>query len=152
MRPSALSLPERTRSRPLASRAIVTAWTNKGVATGVERTTTTRWPSDTTVYAPGEIAPSVACIRPRNRDQLWAEAFDRYTNGERWYADTPELRKLCEDEQTSRVQSDAWEGIVAHWLAHPLVRLEGDTLRATGKPFELPPDRCAGSRAHPLKN
>ena len=55
----------------------------------------------------------------RDRDQLWAEAVARFDSGERWYADTPELRALCEAEQTDRVQHDPWEPIVAAWLADP---------------------------------
>lgn len=62
----------------------------------------------------------VEAIR-RDRDQLWAEAVHRYAAGENWYADTPELRKLCEDEQRDRVPVDAWAPIVADWLINPTV-------------------------------
>lgn len=55
----------------------------------------------------------------RDRDQLWAEAMARYLSSERWYVDTPHLRDLCAEQQCERVQSDAWEPIVAAWLARP---------------------------------
>jgi predicted P-loop ATPase len=60
----------------------------------------------------------VAAIRGV-RDQLWAEAFDRYANGERWHVDTPELRRLCEEQQADRVADDPWEQLVGEWLAEP---------------------------------
>lgn len=55
----------------------------------------------------------------RDRDQLWAEAVARYDSGEKWYADTPELRRLFEAEQSSRVQPDALEPVVSRWLDDP---------------------------------
>jgi putative DNA primase/helicase len=67
------------------------------------------WPAR--VVRPIDIAALV-----RDRDQLWAEAFDKYASGHRWYADTPELRALCEAEQAERVQGDPWESIVGAWL------------------------------------
>jgi putative DNA primase/helicase len=70
------------------------------------------WP----VRTRGEI--DVAAIRGV-RDQLWAEAFDRYANGERWHVDTPELRRLCEEQQADRVADDPWEQLVGEWLAEP---------------------------------
>ena len=57
----------------------------------------------------------------RDRDQLWAEAFARYTSGEPWHVDTPELRKLCAVEQTARIQQDPWAEIVSRWLELPTV-------------------------------
>lgn len=55
----------------------------------------------------------------RDRDQLWAEARSRYESQERWYADTEEVRALCEKEQETRVNPDAWMEIVAEWIAAP---------------------------------
>jgi len=55
----------------------------------------------------------------RDRDQLWAEAVVRYHRGEKWYADTAELRALCEGEQAERVQQDDWIPIIAQWLQNP---------------------------------
>lgn len=55
----------------------------------------------------------------RDRDQLWAEALVRYRRGEKWHVDTPELKALCEAEQSKRVLPDPWEDIVAQWLQNP---------------------------------
>ena len=100
----------------------------------VDRTGNRRfWP--VRVVRPIDIAAIV-----RDRDQLWAEAYQRYINGERWYADTAELRTLCEAEQADRVQPDAWEQIVGRWLESPRERAAGDTLYATGAPYRINPD------------
>ena len=60
------------------------------------------------------------------RDQLWAEALARYESGEKWYADTPELRALCEAEQADRVQADPWDPIVSDWLEKPIAWEESE--------------------------
>jgi predicted P-loop ATPase len=79
----------------------------------------------------------------RDRGMLWAEAVVRYRRGEKWYADTAELRALCEAEQADRVQQDDWQEFVAQWLANPDREVEDST--PTGKtirrrvPFVLSP-------------
>ncbi|MEO7037299.1 MAG: virulence-associated E family protein [Polyangiaceae bacterium] len=55
----------------------------------------------------------------RDRDQLWAEAHERFLAGEPWHVDTQELRKLCESEQEARTPVDAWMATVAKWLDEP---------------------------------
>lgn len=62
----------------------------------------------------------------RDRAQLWAEARQRFQRGERWYVDTPELRALCETEQTEREPVDAWTPKAEEWLANPTKRNEVD--------------------------
>jgi predicted P-loop ATPase len=67
----------------------------------------------------------------RDRDQLWAEALTRYKGWtrrdgtvvppEEWYVNTPELKKMCEDEQEERVQEDPWTPKVSAWLAKPVL-------------------------------
>ena len=64
----------------------------------------------------------------RDRDQLWAEAVARYDSGERWHVDTPELRKLCEAEQSKRTADDAWAPLVDAWLKNPTTRDPNDGL------------------------
>jgi hypothetical protein len=76
----------------------------------------------------------------RDRDQLWAEAFERYARSERWYADTAELRAMCEKEQADRVTGDPWEQLIEQWLSEPRQRLDDDTWRATGAPIPIPPE------------
>jgi putative DNA primase/helicase len=41
------------------------------------------------------------------RDQLWAEARDRYNAGEHWWLDTPELDAAAAAQQRERYQPDA---------------------------------------------
>jgi putative DNA primase/helicase len=66
----------------------------------------------------------------RDRDQLWAEAKARYSNGERWHVNTIAFRKLCEAEQAERVVADPWEEIVARWIANPIERQDGSDAAA----------------------
>jgi predicted P-loop ATPase len=62
------------------------------------------------------------------RDQLWAEAVDRYRAGERWYADTPELVALCQEQQELRAQADPWEQWIGDWLDVQLKKCEARLL------------------------
>jgi len=55
----------------------------------------------------------------RERDQLWAEARERFRRGETWWMNTPELQKLAKGEQDDRVQDDSWETLIACWLVNP---------------------------------
>jgi putative DNA primase/helicase len=64
----------------------------------------------------------------RDRDQLWAEAVARYDSGEPWHVDTPELRRLCEAEQSKRSADDAWAPLVNDWLENPTTRDPSDGL------------------------
>lgn len=43
------------------------------------------------------------------RDQIWAEARDRYLSGEPWYLDAPDVAGAARSEQTQRLPEDAWE-------------------------------------------
>ena len=53
------------------------------------------------------------------RDQLWAEAVQRYQGGEAWWPQQDDLH-LFEVEQEARMQVDAWEDLVADYLADPV--------------------------------
>ena len=50
------------------------------------------------------------------REQLWAEAVQRYERGEPWW-NVPEQAK---DEQEARFQMDSWEEVIAPWLRNTL--------------------------------
>ena len=79
----------------------------------------------------------------RDRDLLWAEALHRYADGERWHVDTPELRALCEAEQSERVHADPWEPLVLAWLGDPDQEQEYETEHGTRRrrvPFKVHPD------------
>jgi predicted P-loop ATPase len=51
-----------------------------------------------------------------DRDQLWAEARDRFEAGEPWWLDTPELTAAAEIEQAHRYQPDAWDAMISKYL------------------------------------
>lgn len=51
-----------------------------------------------------------------NRDQLFAEARDRYLAGERWWIDGDELNTAATEEQDARRQRDPWEDQIADFV------------------------------------
>ena len=53
----------------------------------------------------------------RDRDQLWAEASDRFRAGATWWLDTPELNQLATSEQAERYEHDVWDGLIATFVA-----------------------------------
>jgi predicted P-loop ATPase len=66
----------------------------------------------------------------RDRDQLWAEAVDRYRSGSAWWLDTEKLNSLAEIEQAARYEGDPWDELVAEWVKQPSQRCDG-----TGHPL-----------------
>ena len=50
------------------------------------------------------------------RDQLWAEARDRYLASEAWWLEGIAINKAANDEQRGRYQSDAWEQRVEQYI------------------------------------
>jgi predicted P-loop ATPase len=53
-----------------------------------------------------------------DRNQLWAEARERFRRGDPWWLQTRELDELAAEQQAERYQGDAWEDIIAEWLEH----------------------------------
>jgi predicted P-loop ATPase len=53
----------------------------------------------------------------RDRDQLWAEAVMRYREGAIWWLDDPVLIAAADEIQATRLQADAWDDLIEHWLA-----------------------------------
>ena len=51
----------------------------------------------------------------RDRDQLWAEARERFRAGASWWLDTPELNKAAELEQEDRYEGDPWDSPIREW-------------------------------------
>jgi len=81
-----------------------------------------------------------------DRDQLWAEAVARFKDGAIWWIEDKELLKSARDEQDKRYQSDAWDGLIEHWLTHE-VRIVGDSYAS----FD-PPRRESVQRREPLSD
>ncbi len=61
-----------------------------------------------------------------HRDQLWAEAFVRYQNGEQWWLSAAEEAELAIEQRPFR-KTDPWEEPLAAWLALPERRQEAAT-------------------------
>jgi predicted P-loop ATPase len=55
-----------------------------------------------------------------DRNQLWAEARERFRRGDPWWLQTRELDELAAEQQAERYQGDAWEDIIAEWLEYDL--------------------------------
>jgi len=52
----------------------------------------------------------------RDRDQLWAEAVQRYKAGTTWWLETPELEALATVEQAARFKTDLWTPQIKQWV------------------------------------
>jgi predicted P-loop ATPase len=52
----------------------------------------------------------------KDRDQLWAEAVQRFKMGAPWWLETPELEALATTEQAARLIVDAWKAPIEEWL------------------------------------
>ena len=61
----------------------------------------------------------------RDRDQLWAEARDRFRKGEAWWLETPELNSCASEEQADRYQGDAWDEVIRDCLDNDIEWNEG---------------------------
>jgi predicted P-loop ATPase len=51
-----------------------------------------------------------------DRDQLWAEAKERFDAGAVWWMETAELIQMASDQQIDRYEGDPWEEVIAPWL------------------------------------
>lgn len=51
-----------------------------------------------------------------DRDQIWAEAVERFREGKKHYLDTPEERALAEKEATARLSGETATEIILDWL------------------------------------
>lgn len=48
----------------------------------------------------------------RDRDQLWAEAVERFKAGESWWIDSKELIAAAAEEQRERYDRDPWQSLI----------------------------------------
>ena len=62
----------------------------------------------------------------RDRDQLWAEAYFRYTQGAKWYLDTKALNDAAREQQEMRYDCGVWDEVILAWLADPKQRYSTD--------------------------
>jgi predicted P-loop ATPase len=82
----------------------------------------------------------------RDRDQLWAEAVARFKDGAIWWIEDKAILQAAREEQDKRYQSDAWDGLIEHWLTHE-IRMVGDSHSS----FD-PPRRESVPRREPLRD
>lgn len=76
------------------------------------------------------------------RDQLWAEARERFEAGEQYHP-TEAMVAAITDEQEARYQDDSWEGTVLTWADQRLLTFTvADIL---GGPLEIPKERWSKS-------
>lgn len=61
-----------------------------------------------------------------DRDQLWAEAYQRYRGGAPWWLDSDELSELAKAEQEERYDLDIWHDAVLAWANDPKQRYDTD--------------------------
>jgi predicted P-loop ATPase len=72
----------------------------------------------------------------RDRDQLWAEARDRFQRGEPWWLESRDLDALAANEQAERYQGDAWDEPIEAYLENEIEWLENGYGERT--PFRRP--------------
>jgi predicted P-loop ATPase len=59
----------------------------------------------------------------RDRDQLWAEAVERFRAGGSWWLDSQALRRSAAQEVAERHEPDAWDELITEWVKAPKERL-----------------------------
>jgi predicted P-loop ATPase len=59
-----------------------------------------------------------------DRDQLWAESFAAYKDGESWWPDFAEFQDALTEEQHSRYREHPWDQTILEWVAAPSQREE----------------------------
>jgi putative DNA primase/helicase len=88
----------------------------------------------------------------RDRDQLWAEARERFRAGDTWWLDNQGLMESAAEEVEARYEGDPWDALISEWLKDPKQRFDqGHPVTAlTSTPeFVTVPDiliHCIGKR------
>ncbi len=65
----------------------------------------------------------------RDRDQLFAEAYDAYRDGTRWWPNEAFERDHIAPQQERRYEVDVWEEMIAAWIATRTTALVGEIAR-----------------------
>ena len=60
----------------------------------------------------------------RDRDQIWAEAYQLFKQGEPWWLETPELNSLAGDEQEQRYEEGIWDNTILEFVEDPRPRAD----------------------------
>lgn len=71
------------------------------------------------------------------RDQLWAEARDRYESGEEWWLTTAEIMAAAAREQDERLSDDPWEDVIENLV----VGRSGFTAQQIADDMSIPKER-----------
>ena len=80
-----------------------------------------------------------------DRDQVWAEAYKRYSEGAAWWIDTAELNAAAAEEQDDRYEADVWDDKILAWCQNPVDACDSDRhhvtladilVHAIGKPLD----------------
>jgi predicted P-loop ATPase len=58
-----------------------------------------------------------------DRDQLWAEAVERYRAGDKWWIDDTNLRALANEATQDYAVRDEWSNVIEEFIASPENRL-----------------------------
>ena len=73
----------------------------------------------------------------RDRDQLWAETFALYQQGEPWWDDFVEFREALAEEQESRYQPGPSDDLILEWCECPVAREQWENgTRSPVEPFD----------------
>ncbi len=70
-----------------------------------------------------------------DRDQLWAEAYQSFKQGEVWYLNTPELNQLAREEQEERYEEGVWDPTILEFMKDPHQRKD----LSNGQPIPITP-------------
>jgi predicted P-loop ATPase len=70
-----------------------------------------------------------------DRDQIWAEAFQRYRAGEHWWIDNDDLAQAAQSAQEERYTPGPWDEVIIPWLEEPVQRSAPDGEHGTFLPI-----------------
>ncbi len=94
--------------------------------------------------------------RLRNqRDQLWAEAYQLFSDGMQWWVPDEHIH-LFESQQEDRFESDVWEPIIIEWLRrhrqldYTLADIMGGALEMDPQAMRPPEQKRVGQIMHRL--